>query len=833
MEKPDGSAAVPARASRPSRINRSIVFIGGLLALSLFTLLPWNTYHSSEPPVSFQTSLSKPQLDFEKSVAAVLADTLNEFGRNYDIAEFKHASDHIHNIIRTYPTGAQSRSLKKRGFFSALGSLFPGGGGATAAGATGATGATAAGGGGGLLSGALSSAASSLLGGAAGGGGGGLLSGLATAIAPAANALGVGVGQGAVKGLDLKTKPNAAQPTYTGINAIAENLGEGVTSSLLGSVDTSALTSSIAPSGAAIGQAATSLGQGLGGGAASGLKLTQATQSLNPADNATGLNAVVGGLGFGLTSSFLGNFDTSSLTSGSGISSMLAQIPAPAGKGLGEGAAQGLGLSGTASPAIAARAAASGAVDVSGITESFTNSLAATFLGQVKTSGAVSSVNTASLLKQVAIAAGPLGTGLGLGGAQGLAKLTASNSASNTSVARIRRQAASDPTSIGGIAQTFSQNLASNFVGNIDTSNIAPQNLGGSLLKTIAQAAPGIGTGLGSGAAQGLNLSSSPASTTSPDQADVSSIAESFSSGLSSSFVTRQNIAALAKDLGSSGTLSNAQAMIVPAALGLGKGLGGGAAVALGNQQAVVLPNGSDVESIAQNFAQGLSQNFLANGTLQSLQKTLTSTATSGLSNIKIANVSEGLAIGLVDGLGSSLSIGQTVNNDAVTFNDTVDGAAVGFGRGLGSAAGGLAQELFKNATKGVTSTRKKRSIGTTELAVLDTGLSKRVDIQATIGNLTSNLNLTTVQNLLQTSIDDLTCVGVGGLLQVLTGLEDSGTLKFGNSKLTGLLPTGVLNITSGGNEFQFQSPELTISVNGLPQPKLTALLVAHSKCSA
>jgi len=163
-------------------------------------------------------------------------------------------------------------------------------------------------------------------------------------------------------------------------------------------------------------------------------------------------------------------------------------------------------------------------------------------------------------------------------------------------------------------------------------------------------------------------------------------------------------------------------------ALGLGSGLGQGTAVGLGFQNTSITTT-SGLSGITQNFASGLTSSFLINGTISKLIKSLSSKSTSsnstaasnsssstksssGLSGltsglggiVDIAKVAEGFAVGLISGVGSQVSSLQLIVANTSSFNDSVDGAATGFGRGLGSEGAKLVSSLITNGLpKGLT----------------------------------------------------------------------------------------------------------------------------------
>ncbi|KAH6683572.1 hypothetical protein F5X68DRAFT_155291 [Plectosphaerella plurivora] len=166
----------------------------------------------------------------------------------------------------------------------------------------------------------------------------------------------------------------------TGLNPLLQNAGVGLTSSLLSSINISSLTAGATDQ---LQPIAMSLAQGLGNGTVAGL-------NLNPANtprpmNDSSIANVVGTFGFGLTQSVTSNIDTKALLGGlnnpNNTAALMKNLPAIAGgvgRGFGQGAAVGLGLQ-TDVPVVMQQMP-DGSIDVGGVSETFTKSLAASFL---------------------------------------------------------------------------------------------------------------------------------------------------------------------------------------------------------------------------------------------------------------------------------------------------------------------------------------------------------------------------------------------------------------------------------------------------------------------
>ncbi|KAG7123993.1 hypothetical protein HYQ45_012429 [Verticillium longisporum] len=281
------------------------------------------------------------------------ADMSNILATRYASPELHGATEVLQayrsKMLRSIPE-SEVAAIEKRQLPS-LGNLF-GGGGETTPGAGGMMGGL-----GKLLSGGLSNIGSSL---AADASGAGLF-------------LGIGVGAGAAQGLNISTAERTTQIAAkvasdnkmeaTGLNPTIQNLGVGLTSSLLGAVNVSSLASGIDV------QPLMSLAQGLGNGTVAGLNLNPAAPMLM-ISNETSIANIAGTLGFGLTQSVTSNIDTKaiigSLNNPNNTAAIMKNLPDAAagiGRGLGEGAAVGLGLQ--ASMPVPMRQMPDGAIDIS------------------------------------------------------------------------------------------------------------------------------------------------------------------------------------------------------------------------------------------------------------------------------------------------------------------------------------------------------------------------------------------------------------------------------------------------------------------------------------
>jgi hypothetical protein len=319
--------------------------------------------------------------------------------------------------------------------------------------------------------------------------------------------------------------------------------------------------------------------------------------------------------------------------------------------------------------------------------------LVAANLGMGLSSELVGSLNTSALFgsgSSTAIndAVLALSQGLGSGAAAGLNLKPLDKAAFNT-------------TGLNGIAGNLGQGLTNSFLSGIDPQALLGMVGGGNMTGTqVNQAALSLAQGLGSGAASALKLSNKAVDSSSFDTAGIDGVAGNLGLGLSTSLL--QNVSLTDMFSMPAGGIDNT--MLLSAAEGLGAGLGEGAAVGLGLQSgdSVIVTNAStpDIKDITQSFARGLTENFLANGTLTKAATMLGNGSSTSLSSLNIGKVAEGLAIGLVDGASQSIqnaggvdavfniNTANTSNSISLptssTFDDGVGGAAMGLGSGLG-----------------------------------------------------------------------------------------------------------------------------------------------------
>jgi hypothetical protein len=439
-----------------------------------------------------------------------------------------------------------------------------------------------------------------------------------------------------------------------------------------------------------------------------------------------------------------------------------------------------------------------------------------------------------------------------------------------------------------GIAGNFGQGLSTSFLGGLNLQKML--NTAQISNAQMNEAALSLAQGLGSGSAFALKLTAVPPSNTSFNTDGLNGIAGNMGQGLSSTFLSGVDLKAMFS--GASSMITGP--MIVKAAQGLGAGLGEGSAIGLGFQQdnQITVPVNStnatmpDVGVLTENFAKGLSERFLANGTLQNLMTAFTGNST-GLS-INMVKAAEGLGIGLVDGaqlsimnagglqkvlgLNSSDMVALMSLPTSTTFDDSVGGAAVGLGSGLSfELTKGLLQALGKpslldntTATIPGNSTTIPAPAASTSAAALNNGPLPNIptvsrhkrSLQAkrqnpssstsasssaptsAISMLDSLLTPANLNPILQAGSDALGCQGIGGLAAILNSLSKSKVLGNGNlgnltSSFGALTNQTYTTRDQSGNTFTVNIAELLLTTNGNSLSKEFKLIIAHSEFSS
>jgi len=247
---------------------------------------------------------------------------------------------------------------------------------------------------------------------------------------------------GTEDGLNLTTPENSKaiasrvvassgeQPT--GLNLVAQNLGSGLSGQLVPALSSGASTD------LPIGMIAFALAQGIGQGSASGFKLTQAQFAPT---NGSDIMTIAKNLGLGITEPIASSIDIQKLFN-QGTGSAIAQLPqiaSAAGRGLGQGASKGLGLTKSGGNTGVARRQAPAdpsQMDIAGIFGNLTQGLSESFLESANLSsilGGLPNIGSGFSLDNgtlVSIASGA-GKGIGEGVAIGLTGQDKTNKTSN------------------------------------------------------------------------------------------------------------------------------------------------------------------------------------------------------------------------------------------------------------------------------------------------------------------------------------------------------------------------------------------------------------------
>lgn len=547
------------------------------------------------------------------------------------------------------------------------------------------------------------------------------------------------------------------------------------------------------------------------------------------------------------------------------------------GTGLGAGAAQGLNLAPAAmTTQVAAKVVADNGMNATGLNpmiQSAAMGAAASLLG---------SVNTSSLAG--GLGSGPIDlNGIALGLAMGIGNGTSAG-------LNLSPQAAAQEPPTGNstaeIAGTFGFGLTKSLTSNIDMSKLSTgssfnisQLTGGTPLSQIAVS---LASGLGNGAVSGLKLTQ--ASLAPPTGDTASDAIGAFGFGLTDSVTNNLNTTSLLsglKNTNANGAFSNINLAQTASSFATGLGTGAAAGLKLSNN-VVGAPDVNDqtIPSVAGNFAFGLTKSVTENLNTSQLASGGSSGLSSLTSSLDIGRVAQGAAMGLLQGAGDAVNsmggLQALINGTAVmsaqplpvvnmSFNDSVGGAATGFGQGLGGQGTLVGIQLLSQVN--VTSLVDGLVNGTTPGVTNSTASVKR-DHFLPVGNirrqvqgetinnnnsfnLSALINADTISSIGQRAIDALSCEGIGGLILVGLGLVDSGTISLssggGNSAnaslITQVLPKGVMKFNSSGNTYTIDGTIVAdninsnllaaaggITVNSNPLVSFVAFLVLHGQ---
>ncbi|KAM3089008.1 hypothetical protein ACMFMG_000627 [Clarireedia jacksonii] len=812
--------------------NFFIIFFSVVLFINTLSLLPWGIFHVksffhandhsitqiSIPSIASISTLKVGEGGGDELAALlkIAADILGAVSEQHRLQSLQGISNDLNKLAANTVKSKSSAGLRARGFFDGL----LDGAGDGAGGATGGASASPLtgllGGAGGGLSSLFSSAA------------GGLLNITADSLAGPAQYLGDGVGRGVTTG--LKVSNNVQQTSATkpeGINKLASNLGFGyvkllrtlainqgmltyirsVSNALAGSFNTSLIT-------AGAGSAASALGAGLGSGTTTGLGINK---SAIAAPSGTGIPLIAGNLGSGLTQALFSNVDMSKIMRGVSAGQLSSAV-VNAGKGLGEGAAQGLAL--PMNPVVARKLnlrattnTTGSSLSVDAISFSFTKALSSSFLGSVDVQALANKAMSSSSNLTDMVGPSLVGAAAGFG----------SGTAQSLGLQKAIADPVTDPNAPAPeIAKNFAYQLTTSFLANGTLPELQKKLMSSTMMMNISAmlgpAAQGAGSGIGQGAAVGLGLQD-PSSAQTPMGGSVAMVARDFSFGLTSSFLANGTVASLQ---------SKASALL-------------GSSSSMGQML--------DLKSISvSKAAEGLARG-LVDGAGQSIQNM------GGFQ--RILNGEDKSAV---------MADAATPIFNSNEFNDTTGGVATSFGQGLGGEGVNLVLQMLGKGASSVSDTSTSSGSSTMPMPLASSAqpspsnnlstsairarshhplpvirrsssalntTSAGLDTTINLTGILTGVNVTSVDVILQKGVDALTCKGVGGFSQIFAGLKDSGSLNPSSSSSSSSspiqLPNATFTVKSQGNTFEINPAKGSIIVNGFPQARLTILIVAHA----
>ncbi|KAH7371905.1 hypothetical protein BKA64DRAFT_649579 [Cadophora sp. MPI-SDFR-AT-0126] len=410
------------------------------------------------------------------------------------------------------------------------------------------------------------------------------------------------------------------------------------------------------------------------------------------------------------------------------------------------------------------------------------------------------------------------------------------------------------PTGVSSLTENLGSGLSSTILSSDSIKSLfnGPPGPGGTLGGSdgsVGQAVMALGQGLGSGASSGLKLATTAATTPAFNTSGISGIAGNFGEGLTSSLLNNVQLPSADSLMNTvKGLFGGANTTTSMAEIGtsLGTGIGEGAAIGLGFQVDNSTPPDTG-PGIAEGFTKGLVSGFLQNDTVGKIMNSVSShTANSSikLPSIDFAKVAEGLAVGLVSGIGSTISTLDLISANTTSFNDSLGGAATGFGRGLGSEGAKLVSEIMDSSKVATRGTQQPKSVDgiDSKIQVRQVHYKRAELANATdLASVLSHLNASSINPLVQSGMKALSCEGVGGLIALAFGLVRSGTIKTGSINLKDLtssspkignvsLPDQEFIIKSGINTYHLNPAKGigSVSVNGMGIYKFIVLAVAH-----
>ncbi|KAJ0162491.1 hypothetical protein CTA2_4470 [Colletotrichum tanaceti] len=491
-----------------------------------------------------------------------------------------------------------------------------------------------------------------------------------------------------------------------------------------------------------------------------------------------------------------------------------------------------------------------------------------------------------------------LGVGIGAGTAQGLNLSTQAKSMEIAS--KVASDNNVDATGLNPAIRNLGIGLTASLLGSVDFTTLGDKFSG-----QIQPIALSLATGLGNGTVAGLKLNPNATTNFEPvNDSSIPNVVGIFGFGLTKTVLSNVDTDQLFGKINNTDTIRQVMRILPAAASGFGKGLGQGATVGLGLQpDAAVpmqkMPDGSiDFGGISHTFAKALTSSFLQNGTASELfnrvGKSVSSKVKAGGGEgggipstinlngqqIEVGKVAQGFARGLLQGAGDSIqSMGGvqslfkgnatmptgTMPDSKVQFDDSLGGAASGFGMGIGGQGVLLAYGLVKNqygtpvpvaANAPAAPAPGPAPTGGSPTHRRDVELVARQDpppivsVNTTDGfNLSIVINAQTVSMAAQSGVNALTCQGIGGLGLIGLGLIRSKTIALdmitSNSNVTKVvkqvMPTGTIRIASDGHSYAIDAGVIRdslgnnilgaaggIEINGIKLPAWIAFLVIH-----
>ncbi|XP_014554401.1 hypothetical protein COCVIDRAFT_39714 [Bipolaris victoriae FI3] len=336
-----------------------------------------------------------------------------------------------------------------------------------------------------------------------------------------------------------------------------------------------------------------------------------------------------------------------------------------------------------------------------------------------------------------------------------------------------------------------------------------------------------------------------------------------FAKGLSQSFFEESDFsevnAAMRAALFSS---IDVPKMLGSIAAGAGAGIGTGIAVGLDikttNSTSTITGDISSEEVqtalAAESFTRNFFSNFLENSSaIQKAKKLITDSPPQAFKGFNAAKAAEGLGRGAIEGVMTAMSscgglknlitgdfpvdaFGKVPALGPTQFDDSINGAAVGFARGLSGKATILIADVARNLTGGSQASEnapmsEKRSIvDEDEGASVDkiNPLSTRQAQSPDGAQIPLAIDSDTAQRGAQKIVDSLTCQGVGGIISAAMGFMSTSKSEVDmietamgqvgvplDPMVLRLLPQGPVVVTSGGNNFEINAQEKSLRING------------------